>query len=67
MSRTRRRPAPGHAASRPPVPRSAAARAPVTGRAKRRRHAFGWFSVALRIALVLLLLLWGLVLWHRLG
>lgn len=62
MSRTRRRPAPR---TRPPGPGPSGTLPP--GRPKRRRHAFGWFSVALRIALVLLLLLWGLILWHRLS
>ncbi|AFD26370.1 hypothetical protein [Deinococcus gobiensis] len=52
---------------RRPPPRAPSARFTATGRPKRRRHAFGWFSVALRIGLVLLLLLWGLILWHRLG
>ncbi|WP_019588411.1 hypothetical protein [Deinococcus apachensis] len=36
-------------------------------RKKRQRFALGWVSVFLRIALLVLLVLWGLILWQWLG
>ncbi|EYB67423.1 hypothetical protein DEIPH_ctg041orf0022 [Deinococcus phoenicis] len=34
---------------------------------KRQRFAFGWFSIVLRVLLLVLLVLWGLILWQMLG
>ncbi|WP_281416354.1 hypothetical protein [Deinococcus aestuarii] len=36
-------------------------------RRRRQRFAFGWFSVFLRVTLLVLVVLWGLMLWQWLG
>lgn len=37
------------------------------GRRKRERYAYGWVSIGLRVALLVLLTLWGLVIWEWLA